>query len=63
MSLTNTQYDIILRDYENRQLRNRHELERKTAYVYEHVPGYRELEERVAANPASQGTKYLPGDE
>ena len=63
MSLTNTQYDIILRDYENRQLRNRHELERKTAYVYEHVPGYRELEEQVAAISVSQGKKYLSGDE
>ena len=41
MSLTNTQYDIILRDYENRQLNNRHELERKTAYVYEHIKEYR----------------------
>ncbi|MDE5934044.1 MAG: ATP-binding protein, partial [Lachnospiraceae bacterium] len=43
--------------------RNRHELERKTAYVYEHVPGYRELEEQVAAISVSQGKKYLSGDE
>ncbi|MBD5458189.1 MAG: ATP-binding protein [Lachnospiraceae bacterium] len=63
MSLTNTQYDIILRDYENRQLHNRHELERKTAYVYDHVPGYRELEEQIASVSVSQGKKYLSGDE
>lgn len=63
MSLTNTQYDIILRDYENRQLHNRHELERKTAYVYDHVPGYRELEEQVASISVAQGKKYLFGNE
>lgn len=63
MPLTNTQYDIILRDYENRQLHNRHELERKTAYVYDHVPGYRELEEQIASVSVSQGKKYLSGDE
>lgn len=63
MALTNAQYDLIHRDYENRQLNNRHELERKTAYVYEHVSGYRELEDSVAAISVSQGKKYLEGDE
>ncbi len=63
MPLTNTQYDIILRDYETRQLKNRHELESRTAYVYENVSGYRELEDRVAAVSVSQGKKYLAGDE
>ena len=63
MSLTNTQYDIILRDYENRQLTNRHELERKTAYVYEHIPDYRVLEDKIASISVSQGKKYLNGDE
>lgn len=63
MSLTNSQYDIILHDYENRQLHNRHELERKKAYVYDHVPGYRDLEDAVAAVSVSQGRKYLEGDE
>jgi len=61
--LTNTQYDLILRDYEKRQLQNRRELEKRTAYVYGHIPGYRELEERVASVSVSQGKKYLAGDE
>ncbi len=63
MPLTNTQYDIILRDYENRQLKNRHEAEQRAAYVYDHVPGYRKLDESVAAVSVSQGKKYLAGDE
>ncbi|MDE7283746.1 MAG: ATP-binding protein [Lachnospiraceae bacterium] len=63
MPLTNTQYDIILRDYENRQLKNRHEIERKTEYVYNHVPGYLELDNSVATISVLQGKKYLEGDE
>ncbi|MCM1386537.1 MAG: ATP-binding protein [Bacillus sp. (in: Bacteria)] len=63
MSLTNTQYDTILRDYENRQLHNRHELERRTAYVYEQIPGYRSLEDKIASVSVSYGKKYLDGDE
>lgn len=63
MSLTNTQYDIILRDYENRQLKNRHELERKISYVYDSVPGYRELDDSVATISVLNGKKYLEGDE
>lgn len=63
MPLTNTQYDIILRDYDNKQLKNRHELERKTEYVYNHVPGYLELENSVATISVLHGKKYLEGDE
>lgn len=63
MSLTNTQYDFILRDYEKRQLDNRHELERRTAHVYELIPSYRALEDKVASVSVSQGKKYLEGDE
>ena len=55
MPLTNTQYDIILRNYENRQLKNRHEIERKTEYVYNHVPGYLELDNSVATISVLQG--------
>lgn len=63
MSLTNTQYDIILRDYENRQLKNRHELERRMEYVYKILPDYRKLEDHVASLSVSYGKKYLEGDE
>lgn len=63
MSLTNAQYDIILRGYENKQLNTRHELERRTKYVYEHIPAYRELEDNIATLSVSQGKKYLEGSE
>ncbi len=63
MSLTNTQYDIILRGYEKKQSQTRHELERRTKYVYEHIPAYRELEDTIATLSVSQGKKYLEGNE
>ncbi len=63
MALSNSQYDTIIREYENRQIRNRHLLEERTAYVYQHVDGYQELAESVAAISVSQGKKLLDGDE
>lgn len=63
MSLTNTQYDQILHQYEIKQSHNRRETERKLAYVYDHVPGYRDLDDSVAALSVAQGKKLLAGDE
>lgn len=63
MALSNSQYDTIIREYENRQTKNRHLLEERTSYVYEHVEGYRELSESIAAVSVSQGKKLLEGDD
>ena len=59
MPLSNIQYDAIRRDYETRQLNNRHKLERKMEYVYSHVPGYRDLEDTIASVSVAQGKKLL----
>ena len=63
MALTNSQYDMILREYEAKQNRNRHLLEERTAYVYEHVEGYREIEESISSVSVEQGKKLLAGDD
>lgn len=63
MALTNTQYDQIQHQYEIKQLKARRETERRLAYVYDHIPGYRDLEDAVAAISVSQGKKLLAGDE
>lgn len=63
MALTNSQYDQILHRYEVRQLNNQRELEQKRAYVYENVPGYKDLDDSVAALSVAQGKKLLLGDE
>lgn len=63
MSLSNWQYDTIIRGYEETQNRNRHLLEERIAYVYNHVKGYRELDADVASVSVTQGKKYLEGAE
>lgn len=63
MALSNSQYDRIIRRYEDAQTRNRHQLKERTARVYQCVNGYRELCESIASISVSQGKKLLEGDE
>lgn len=62
MALSNAQYEAIMREYENRQTKNRHLLEQRTAQVYANVEGYRELSESTASISVSQGKKLLEGN-
>ncbi len=63
MALTNSQYDSIIRNYEERQMKNRKLLSERTDYVYSRVEGYKELDESIASVSVSQGKKLLEGDE
>lgn len=63
MPLTNTQYDRIFRQYEEKQRQNRLETERRRDYVYAHLPRYRELEAETASLSVEQGKKLLFGDD
>lgn len=63
MALTNTQYDRIFRQYEEKQRQSRLEMQRRRDYVYEHLPKYRELEDETASLSVAQGKKLLFGDE
>lgn len=63
MALTNSQYEAIMREYEDKQTRNRHLVENRTAEVYKNVSGYRELSEAIASTSVTQGKKLLEGDE
>ena len=62
MALTNTQYNSIMRLYEQRQTKNRHLRDERLHYVYNHVTGYRNLDESVASLSVAQGKKLLNGD-
>ena len=62
MALTNTQYNTIMRVYEQKQTKNRHERENRLNFVYANVKGYRSLDESVATLSVSQGKKMLNGD-
>lgn len=63
LPLSNAQYDHIIRQYEEKQRQCRREVERRRAYVYEHIPKYREVEEEIAALAVAQGKKLLFGDD
>lgn len=63
MPLNNTQYESIIRTYEEKQNKNRHMAQERLAYVYEHVDGYRELDDSIASVSVAQGKKLLEGDE
>ena len=63
MPLTNSQYESILRNYENRQNKNRHILSKRTEQVYQQVNGYQELDSSVASVSVKCGKRMLEGDE
>ncbi len=48
MSLSNAEYDLIMREYNDDRLSSEKELDRKRKYVYEHIPEYRSLSEQIA---------------
>ncbi|MEG1848467.1 MAG: ATP-binding protein [Lachnospiraceae bacterium] len=63
MSLNNTQYESIMRRYEETQLANRHLLNERIKQVYEKIPAYRDIEDTISSISVSQGKKLLDGDE
>lgn len=63
MPLTNSQYEAILRNYEDRQTKNRHLLASRTEQVYKEIPGYEELDASVSSISVEYGKRMLSGDE
>lgn len=62
MSLTNSQYDAIMRSYEEKQRIARHRLEHNTEIVYQKIPAYEALDRQVATISIEQGKKLLGGE-
>lgn len=62
MPLTNSQYDAVMRTYEEKQRTARYRLEKNTETVYETIPAYQELDKQAAAISIAQGRKLLDGD-
>ena len=62
MSLTNLQYDSIIREYDQRRLRNERDNDERIAYINEHLPEYKSLGDEIASLGVTQTAKYLSGD-
>ena len=63
MPLTNSQYDAIMRSYEEKQRTARYRLEQNTENVYQKIPSYQELDRQAASISIEQGRRLLGGDE
>ncbi len=62
MALTNAQYDAIMHEYEERRSLHRQELEERQRYVYDNVPGYKNLEDEAASASVAFGKRLLSGE-
>lgn len=63
MAIKNDQYNQIVREYDNRQLQNRYELELRRKEVYQAIPKLKKLEEEMISLSAQSGRMALMGDE
>lgn len=62
MSLNNSQYDEIIREYDARQIRNQHVLEERMRSAYLKYPHLKEIDDAIAACSVNQARKLLDGD-
>ena len=62
MALSNSQYEMIIKKYEQTRDYNRHLLETRREQVYAAVPAYRELEDSVSDLAATTARLVLDGD-
>ena len=62
MALTNSQYNTIMKTYEEKQLILRQELDAKITYINEHVPGYENLSDQISSLAIKQAFLLLEED-
>ncbi len=62
MSLSKEQYDQIMRDYQERQSHNFHELNRRRRQIYALIPEYQQLEQAVASASVERARMLIDGE-
>ncbi len=62
MALNNSQYDSIIRTYEEHQLHNRHLLQSRKEEIYHKIPEFLALEDSISTISVKQGKRLLDGD-
>ena len=63
MALSNSQYDAILRTYEQKQRNNRDLLDKRRQTVYNQIPELENLHNSLSLLGVKQARKLLNGDE
>ena len=61
MSLNNTSIDSIMQEYDRRQMDRHRLIEQRKKEIYEVIPEYRELENRIASESIKAGIASLSG--
>ena len=59
MALTNSQYNTIMKTYEEKQLASRQELDAKIAHVNKHVPRYHQKYSYLHISFACMGSVFI----
>lgn len=62
MALSNSQYDELMRAYEQKQLDNEHRLRRHYEQIYALIPEIQELDDAISSLSVSKAKKLLDGD-
>lgn len=63
MQLKNFQYNKILREYDKRQLENRHKLEERINHIYSILPELKEIDDQIVSNSIQSAKLSLMGDD
>lgn len=63
MALTNSQYDHIMKTYEEKQYKAHYELERRQAYVAQKIPEYKDISEKISSLSIQHAREILSGDD
>lgn len=62
MSISNSQYDALMRKYEEKRIKNRHILTEHKSEVYDLIPEYKQLDSEIGNISVEQGRKLIGGD-
>ena len=63
MPLKNSQYDILMRAYNRRQLENRHEQKLRVEHAYSLSPRLKQIDEEISTFSASRARSRIMGKE
>ncbi|HIT89945.1 MAG TPA: ATP-binding protein [Candidatus Merdenecus merdavium] len=62
MALRNSQYDSIIREYDQKQFHHRHELDRRIQELYGKYKEFQEIDEEISSLSVACGRKLIEGD-
>lgn len=63
MSLSNSQFDAIMRTYQQQQLKDLHEKEARVAEVYRKIPVMKEIDDSISTKAVACARRLLDGDQ